>query len=164
MRKSDCTILLFLLFTSCFVHGEVTYADMQLAYYKSSDEAEQDSQFWYQGIAQGPVNEKIGWFAYACADSDFQCVYAGPTMVVSIFEFGLGVGPSWYDGKASTVVNPWLYFEYNDFITTLHGEYTANESDSDEWYYERVRPNPQLRRRLPRFPKRHVGGAVRPRF
>lgn len=68
-------------------------------------------------------NGTIGVWVSGYHANDFKSVYVGAARNwESGWAAGLGVGNAWYDNTKHVVVNPWLYFESDEWEFLLNGE------------------------------------------
>jgi hypothetical protein len=110
--------------------GEIRFIAMQ-----SRDKSVQKSLFTKELYLELALADGFSAFGAAYHDKEFESAYLGVARQFGDFQVAIGAGKARYDDISHFVLNPWLYYQANQYTGLLTVEHYSNESD-DPWYYK----------------------------
>lgn len=114
--------------------GHGLSGELRLVSMQSRDKRVQQSLFTKELYVEAALAEGVSAFGIVYHDREFESASLGLARQLGDFQIGVGVGKARYDGTSHLVVNPWLYYQSDNYTGLLTADHYSNETDSP-WYY-----------------------------
>lgn len=109
--------------------------EIRLIANQSRDKSVQDNLFSKELYLELALADGFSAFGAAYHDQEFESAYLGIAKQLGDFQVAIGAGGARYDDLSHFVLNPWLYYQANQYTGLLTVEHYSNERD-DPWYYK----------------------------